>query len=102
MRWKISHHGHDPRLIDLLAILALLILIVAAWQYFGTHSEPPATRPSSYRAKACAGEVQRAIAEEAARGCGRNPLAAAARSAGGRGLRGRGGGGGAPSTPWRR
>ena len=36
-----SHHGHDPRLNDLLAILALLILIVAAWQYFGTRSEPP-------------------------------------------------------------
>jgi hypothetical protein len=40
MRWKTSHHGHDPRLHDLLAILALLILIVAAWQYFGTYSEP--------------------------------------------------------------
>ncbi len=24
MRWKISHHGHDPRQIDLLAVLALL------------------------------------------------------------------------------
>ena len=43
MRWKISHHDHDPRLSDLLTILALLILIVAAWQYFGTHSEPPST-----------------------------------------------------------
>jgi hypothetical protein len=41
MRWKISDHGHDPRLNDLLAILALLILIVAAWQYFGTRSELP-------------------------------------------------------------
>ena len=30
MRWKISDHGHDLRLNDLLAILALLILIVAA------------------------------------------------------------------------
>jgi len=40
MRWKASHHGHDPRLNDLLAILALLILIVAAWQYFGARSEP--------------------------------------------------------------
>ena len=30
MRWKISDHGHDVRLNDLLAILALLILIVAA------------------------------------------------------------------------
>jgi hypothetical protein len=41
MRWKISHHGHDPRLVDLLAILALLILIVAAWHYFGGGSEAP-------------------------------------------------------------
>jgi hypothetical protein len=40
MRWKISDHGHDPRLNDLLAILALLILIVTAWQYFATRSEP--------------------------------------------------------------
>jgi hypothetical protein len=43
MRWKISHHGHDPRLNDLLAILVLLIVIVAAWQYFGTHPEPSST-----------------------------------------------------------
>jgi hypothetical protein len=40
MRWKISHHDHDPRLNDLLAILALVVVIVVAWQYFGTNSEP--------------------------------------------------------------
>ena len=40
MRWKTSHHGHDPRLHDLLTILALLVVIVGAWQYFGTRSEP--------------------------------------------------------------
>jgi len=40
MRWKISHHGHDRRLNDLLAILALLVLSVAAGQYFGMHSQP--------------------------------------------------------------
>jgi hypothetical protein len=40
MRWKISHHDHDPRLNDLLAILALVAVIVVAWQYFGTSSEP--------------------------------------------------------------
>ena len=34
MRWKISHHGHDIRQIDLLALLALLIVIVVAWRYF--------------------------------------------------------------------
>ena len=37
MRWKISRHGHDPRQIDLLAIVALLIVIAAAYLYF-THS----------------------------------------------------------------
>ena len=37
MRWKISRQGHDPRQIDLLAVLALLIIIVAAYRYF-THS----------------------------------------------------------------
>jgi len=43
MRWKISHHGHDPRQIDLLALLALLIIIVAAYLYFGGHHEPSST-----------------------------------------------------------
>jgi len=39
MRWKISHHGHDPRQIDLIAIFALLILIVAAYRFFITVPE---------------------------------------------------------------
>jgi hypothetical protein len=43
MRWKISHHGHDPRQIDLLAVLALLVVIVAALRYFDSSSEPKAT-----------------------------------------------------------
>jgi hypothetical protein len=43
MRWKISHHGHDPRQIDLLAVLALLIVIIAAWQYFEGSPQPPST-----------------------------------------------------------
>jgi hypothetical protein len=38
MRWRISHHGHDPRQIDLIAVFALLIVIVAAYRFF---SEPP-------------------------------------------------------------
>ncbi|SHH60396.1 hypothetical protein [Bradyrhizobium erythrophlei] len=46
MRWKISHHGHDPRQIDLLAVLALLIIIVAAYRYF-THS-PEAARATAF------------------------------------------------------
>ena len=36
MRWKISHNGHDPRHIDLLAIIVMLIAIAAAYAYF-TH-----------------------------------------------------------------
>jgi hypothetical protein len=32
MRWKISHH--DPRQIDLLAIIVILIAIAAAYVYF--------------------------------------------------------------------
>src|SRR5207302_9463568 len=37
MRWKISHHGHDPRQVDLLAIIALMIaivVVVVAYGYF--------------------------------------------------------------------
>jgi hypothetical protein len=40
MRWKISHHGHDVRQIDLIALLALLIVIVVAWRYLGGVPEP--------------------------------------------------------------
>jgi hypothetical protein len=43
MRWKISHRGHDPRQIDLIAIFALLILIVAACRFLGGGSEAPST-----------------------------------------------------------
>jgi hypothetical protein len=43
MRWKISHGGHDPRQIDLIAIFALLILIAAACWFFSGGSNPPST-----------------------------------------------------------
>ena len=43
MRWKISRHGHDPRQIDLMAVLALLMIIVAASQYFNHSPEAPST-----------------------------------------------------------
>jgi hypothetical protein len=43
MRWKISHRGHDPRQIDLIAIVALLIVIVAAWRFFGGGPDVPST-----------------------------------------------------------
>jgi hypothetical protein len=41
MRWKISHRGHDPRQIDLIAILALLIVIGAAYRFFSGGSDKP-------------------------------------------------------------
>jgi hypothetical protein len=46
MRWKISHHGHDPRQVDLLATLALLVIIaiiVAVWHHFSVSSGPQNT-----------------------------------------------------------
>jgi hypothetical protein len=43
MRWKISPHGHDPRQIDLLAVVALLIIIVSAYVYYAHSPEPPST-----------------------------------------------------------
>jgi hypothetical protein len=33
MRWKIRPSGHDPRQIDLLAVLAILVIIVAVGHY---------------------------------------------------------------------
>jgi hypothetical protein len=33
MRWKISHHDHDPRQIDLFAIIVIVIVVAAAWFY---------------------------------------------------------------------
>jgi hypothetical protein len=32
--WKTGHRGHDPRQIDLVAVLALVIIIAAASRYF--------------------------------------------------------------------
>jgi hypothetical protein len=43
MRWKISHHGHDDRQIDLLALLALIVVVVAAWGYFADRAQKPVT-----------------------------------------------------------
>jgi hypothetical protein len=44
MRWKISHHGHDPRQIDLLAIVALIVVIVSAYSYLAHRAaSPPST-----------------------------------------------------------
>jgi hypothetical protein len=44
MRWKISHHGdHDPRQIDLLAVLALVVVIIGACRYFSESPVVPST-----------------------------------------------------------
>jgi hypothetical protein len=41
---KISRTGHDPRQIDLLAVLALLVIIIAAWRYLDDSTAlPPST-----------------------------------------------------------
>jgi hypothetical protein len=47
MRWKISHRGHDPRQIDLVAVLALVIIIVAAYRYF-SHSAADAPSAATF------------------------------------------------------
>jgi hypothetical protein len=41
MRWKISHHGHDPRQIDLLAVIALLVVIVSAYLCLAGYATSP-------------------------------------------------------------
>ncbi|WP_159007410.1 hypothetical protein [Bradyrhizobium sp. S69] len=49
MRWKISHgdhdhRGHDPRAIDLIAIVALLFVIIAVFRFYNnSFSTPPST-----------------------------------------------------------
>ena len=40
MRWKISDHDHDPRQVDLLAALVILMVIVAAYFYFRPSDTP--------------------------------------------------------------
>jgi len=43
MRGKFGHGGHDPRHIDLIAVFALLILIVAACRFLSGSSDTPST-----------------------------------------------------------
>jgi hypothetical protein len=56
MRWKISRRGQDPRQIDLMAALALLIIIVAAYQYFNHSPEAPSATAFIEPSQACGGE----------------------------------------------
>jgi hypothetical protein len=46
MRWKMKPSGHDPRQIDLLAAVAMLIVIVAVGHYLFEH--PKAHLTSSF------------------------------------------------------
>jgi hypothetical protein len=42
MRWHIDHQGHlDPRFIDLLAVLILILVIVAGWMFLRGDSNRP-------------------------------------------------------------
>jgi hypothetical protein len=41
MRRKADFKGHDPRQVDLLAVVALLVLIVAGWRYFDDSTALP-------------------------------------------------------------
>jgi hypothetical protein len=43
MRWKIRPRGHDPRQIDLLAIIALLLVVGGAYIYLADYAS---TKPS--------------------------------------------------------
>jgi hypothetical protein len=43
MRWKISHGSHDPRQIDLLAVLILIVAIIAGYRYFSETPKTPNT-----------------------------------------------------------
>jgi hypothetical protein len=43
MRWKLSHHhSHDPRRIDLLAAIVIVVTIITAYVCF-TQPEAPST-----------------------------------------------------------
>jgi hypothetical protein len=39
MRWKMRRNGHDPRQIDLMAIIVILIATAAAYVYFTHHAD---------------------------------------------------------------
>jgi hypothetical protein len=41
MRWKIRGHGHDPRQIDLLAVIVLILVSIGIYFYFASSSSPP-------------------------------------------------------------
>ena len=44
MRWKFRPSGHDPRQVDLLTVIAMLVVVIAVGHYL---SERPKTRLTS-------------------------------------------------------
>jgi hypothetical protein len=44
MRWNFSGHGHDPRQVDLFAVIVLILVSVGAYFYFTNSSSPPPNR----------------------------------------------------------
>ncbi|HLI98594.1 MAG TPA: hypothetical protein VKT76_02660 [Bradyrhizobium sp.] len=45
MRWKVRLGGHDPRQIDLLAVLAILVMIVMIDHYLTQRAHSHLTSP---------------------------------------------------------
>jgi hypothetical protein len=46
MRGKSSHDGHDPRQIDLLAVVALVLISLGGFVYLASHWAEPVTKTS--------------------------------------------------------
>jgi hypothetical protein len=43
MRWKISHGDHDPRQVDLLTVIVIVIAVAAAWFYLAHRMDKTST-----------------------------------------------------------
>lgn len=48
MRWKISDHGHDPRQIDLLAVVVLIAISIVAFAYVSSSESPTPPKTTSF------------------------------------------------------
>jgi hypothetical protein len=48
MRWKFSGSGHDPRQIDLLAVIALLVIIGGACVYIADYATTPKNSSATF------------------------------------------------------
>ena len=48
MRWKIGDHGHDPRQIDLLAVIMLIVISIGAFVYVASSESPTPHSTSTF------------------------------------------------------